>query len=612
MSDTSGPDYDFLLGKLGLAITDALPALIAYVDQDLVYRYCNITYERWFGVNREDIIDKKNVLDLLGTEAYEQVQPFIERVIFDGKESGYEMPLALPNGVTGLFRSTYSPHFGDDGTVIGMVAMVENITENRQHQSSWDQHEHSLRPDSGGTKFGTWAVEIAKQVAELDPALARLFQLPDGETDLPLSKFVELIVPEHRERVSMAVQNTLNDRADFSERYKTNFPDGTSEWFSSYGKIHRDENGVAQRVVGVTHLITAEKQAEQQLRSLNQFLEDRTARHAEALQMSEANLHAIVSTAADAILTFDGQQTILSANPSAKALFGSKNNPAALTGTKISPLLPNDTADLLTGALQNQSTPEGPIRRTTVARRVDGTEFAAEFSVTRATGVSFSVVLMRDISERRELESLLLRATEEEKSRIARDLHDGLGSLLGGISCLAKAIETELTASEHPLASRAKDIANATQESVATARRLAHGLNSVGSEANALIEALREFTQAADSSHSGYAISFECNDPVAVTDRVIANHLFRIAQEAVTNAVRHSNGDKIEINLEKDEHGILLRISDNGTGIIKSDNASGPEGFGLRTMRYRTGEMNGRFDIESTPTGTAVICQVPI
>lgn len=612
MSKTAKPDYHDLLGKLGLPITDALPILISYIDRDLVYRYCNLTYERWFGINREHLINKKTVPELVGNEVYEQIRPFIERVLFDGKGAGYEMPLALPNGLSGLFRSTYSPHFDDNGKALGLVAMVENVTENRQHDSSFDQYQHSIRPDLNGTKFGTWSVDLTKQVAELDPALARLFQLPDGQTCLSLAGLLELVVPEQRDQFSAAIQNALDDNSDFSEQYKINFPDGSSEWFSSYGKRHRDENGVAQRVVGVTHLITEDKKAEQQLRSLNQFLENRATRHAEALQMSEANLLAIVSTAADAILTINQQQTILSANPSAKTLFGSKNEPVNLVGTKISRLLPDDISRLLTTPPISQLTSTGPIRRSTVARRLDGTEFAAEFSATRAAGVPFSVVLMRDISERRELESLLLRATEQEKSRIARDLHDGLGSLLGGISCLAKAIETELFASDHPLASRAKDIAAATQESVTTARRLAHGLNSVGPEANALNEALEDFTQAADSSHPNYAISFQCDTPVDVSDQVVANHLFRIAQEAVTNAVRHSNGDQIGINLSKNRHAIRLRISDNGGGLNEADHCADPEGFGLRTMRYRTGEMNGRFNIESTSTGTVVTCQVPV
>jgi len=612
MSDTAAPDYEKLLGTLGLPITDALPVLIAYVDRDLVYRYCNANYETWFNVSRDDIIGKKTVVEFIGKEAYEHIEPFIERVLYAGKVAGYEMPLALPNGLNGLFRSTYSPHFDADGKVIGLVAMVENITRNRKEATSESHHRYAVRPDLDDTKFGTWSVDMKKQVAELDPSLAKIFQLPGDQTDLPLDQLLELIVPEHQQRMAASMEATLNDEADFSEEYKTKFPDGSIEWFSSYGKRHRDENGVAQRVVGVTHRISEEKKAEDQLRSLNRFLETRAARHAEALQMSEANLLAIVSTAADAILTVNGRQTILSANPSARALFGTKDSPASLVGTKIGPLMPNDTSTLLTATLKNLLSNERPVRRTTIARRVDGSEFAAEFSVTRATGVPFSVVLIRDISERRELESMLLRATEEEKSRIARDLHDGLGSLLGGISCLAKAIETELRTAGHPLAGRAKDIAEATQESVTTARRLAHGLNAVGPEANALIEALREFTQATDSSHSDYAIDFECKDPVAVTDPVIANHLFRIAQEAITNAVRHSNGDRIDIKLSKDQQGILLRIFDNGNGISKAPDPIGPKGFGLRTMRYRTSEMNGRFDFKATPTGTTVICLVPV
>jgi signal transduction histidine kinase len=108
-----------------------------------------------------------------------------------------------------------------------------------------------------------------------------------------------------------------------------------------------------------------------------------------------------------------------------------------------------------------------------------------------------------------------------------------------------------------------------------------------------------------------------CPAPVEIASQVAANHLFRIAQEAVNNSVRHSDCDSIIIELQSWPDTVVLSVTDNGESSAKDGAADGNggknphEGFGQRTMRYRAREMHGHLDIATTDSGTSVICRAP-
>ena len=607
-----------LLGSIGTDLLDSLPILVAYCDSNLIYRYCNQLYESWFNIPRSEVVDKKSVPELLGESAFAEVKPFIDRV-FRGERCGYEMPLDLKNGLSGWFRTHYTPHFDAARQVIGYFATIENITEKRDSENRILGRERKLQFALEAGKFGTWVAYIDTRIAELDATLADIIGLPPKEYHLALDRFVELVAEEDRERIAKAVQRTLEQHVDFSEQYRQIRPQGGHVWLSTYGKIHRDATGKADRVIGVSHDITELKEAEAKLRRANEDLRNRARRDAETLLMTEANLQAIVNTAADAILTVNDQHSILSANPSADVMFAVSPDTPGLTGRCLDEILNTEAVAIEAALLDGDSeaaSSNRTISRNILARRLDGREFSAEFSLARAENLPFSVVLLRDISERREYEGAVLRAAEDEKARIARDLHDGLGSMLGGVTCLAKSLEKDLAESHHPGADTAAEIGSTLQKSIALTRQLSHGLNAVGAGPEALTEALREFAQMTDRNPS-INCSLVCPATVEIFDRVTANHLFRIAQEAVNNAVRHSDCDTIIIELHSWPDTVVLSVTDNGSPTAKNGENNGNgiakprEGFGQRTMRYRARELHGRLDIAATDSGTSVICRVP-
>ena len=213
-------------------------------------------------------------------------------------------------------------------------------------------------------------------------------------------------------------------------------------------------------------------------------------------------------------------------------------------------------------------------------------------------------------SERAVLEREVLEASERERRRIGHELHDGLGQRLTAASLATNVLASTLHASASADAPRAEDIARQIREAIAETRALSHGLAPVGLEAGGLMNALATLAETAKRSSSVRAI-FECSAPVAVPDAEQATHLFRIAQEAVNNALKHAAPGEIRIGLEQREKSLALEIEDDGNGLPEPLPAD--RGIGLRVMRHRADLLGGSLEIVPSPAGgTLVRCRCPL
>ena len=229
-------------------------------------------------------------------------------------------------------------------------------------------------------------------------------------------------------------------------------------------------------------------------------------------------------------------------------------------------------------------------------------------SLRSSGGFQYSSVFLRDITDRVRLEREILQAGEREHRRIGQDLHDGLGQLLAGAAYLAGNLRQDLAAKSLPAETRqSRRIQAALNEAIAQARSLARGLHPVAAEPNGLMVALAELA-ARTRKLFQVGCRFHCRRPVLVQDSAVATHLFRIAQEAVTNAIKHGKPGRVEISLTKLPGRICLAVRDDGSGM-----AAPPKkpGMGLRIMRYRAGMIGGSLGIQHKPGGgTDVVCTV--
>jgi signal transduction histidine kinase len=217
--------------------------------------------------------------------------------------------------------------------------------------------------------------------------------------------------------------------------------------------------------------------------------------------------------------------------------------------------------------------------------------------------------LTTEIAMRERLQRELLQISEREQERVGHDIHDSLCQHLTG-TALAAQVVAESLQSQHSAERDAVRVVELIEEGIALARNLARGLNAVEVSNNGLVTALTDF---ASSTSDLFNIScrFECLEPVLVGDLTTAIHLFRIAQEAVGNAVKHGEAKDVVIRLEKSRSERVLRVIDNGSGLPASPGNG--KGMGMRIMSYRSELIGARLDIRKrSPRGTEVTCFLPL
>jgi signal transduction histidine kinase len=220
-----------------------------------------------------------------------------------------------------------------------------------------------------------------------------------------------------------------------------------------------------------------------------------------------------------------------------------------------------------------------------------------------------TTALTREIAERERLEKELLDISEREQRRIGHDLHDNFCQHLTSTAMAVQVLREKLHARTAPESDDAAKIVALVEEGIAMARELARGLSPVELEAEGLMSALRELA-AGIAKWSKVGCVFECESPVLVHDATAAMNLYRITQEAVSNAVRHGKAQRIIINLDQDKSGITLSIEDDGVGL--PENWHGGDGLGTRIMAHRAAIIGGTLALEPNVTGgTLVRCKLP-
>jgi signal transduction histidine kinase len=224
-----------------------------------------------------------------------------------------------------------------------------------------------------------------------------------------------------------------------------------------------------------------------------------------------------------------------------------------------------------------------------------------------ASLVSMNRALEQEILERHRLEREILQVTDREQRRLGEELHDDHCQRLTALAFMASAMASRIKKQVPDEAKDLKKIASHLNESARNARDIARGLHPVQLDSAGLASALEELSQSVDS---GITCRLLVKREILVPDRTAALYLYRIAQEAVTNALKHSNCKSIEIHLNRNNEETILSISDDGCGLAKAPPKS--SGMGFHLMEYRARSIGASLAIECVrPRGTRVSCFLP-
>ncbi len=217
--------------------------------------------------------------------------------------------------------------------------------------------------------------------------------------------------------------------------------------------------------------------------------------------------------------------------------------------------------------------------------------------------------LLQEMHERGRLERQVIELSEREHRRFGQELHDLVSQELAGIAIDTHLLAQNLAAVKIGEAERARAIAVEVDRALTKARNIARGYFTLGFDAAGMAEALRELANRTQQA-SRIPCTARCPDNLAIGNEDATVQLFRIAQEAVNNAVQHSGASRITISFERQEDLFQLAIEDNGRGLTPALRKN--QGLGLSIMTYRAGLVGGKLRMERpVDGGTCILCLVP-
>ena len=348
-------------------------------------------------------------------------------------------------------------------------------------------------------------------------------------------------------------------------------------------------------------------------------------------EASKLQLERIVDSAMDAMITVDGQQRIALFNRAAEKVFGCRREEAL--GSPLEHFIPQRFRAAHHGHIAKFGTTGVTSRRmgdttTLWALHADGSEFPIEASISQASegGVLYYTVILRDITLRkqtedalrssqqvlRELSARVQDAREEEKTRIARELHDELGQLLTALKMDLAWMRERLPAGDAELAARTGQMHAMLEQTVTATRRIAADLRPLMLDDLGLAEAAGWLVDDF-SRRSGIrcALKLSGDGAFASLEAGVATAVYRALQESLTNIARHAGAKNAWVVLAIDGDTLHLEVEDDGGGIAAEDLAKA-RSLGLKGMRERVSYLGGSLDVARAPRGgTRLSAQVP-
>jgi len=357
----------------------------------------------------------------------------------------------------------------------------------------------------------------------------------------------------------------------------------------------------------MSSLVHLRQRAENSLKKANDELEHRVAQRTLELEStmrkvveSEERFRILMEGVADyAICMLDPQGRVISWNPGSERIHGYRQS--EIDGTSF--------ACFYTPADRERNKPAEHLDRAMAdlrhedegwRMRNDGSAFWANVIITSlrdeaGTRKGFAHIT-RDITELKRLEREVLEISEKEQQRIGQDLHDGLGQELTGLAFLSRNLGRRLAAQAQPeAAEEAQRISNLTTRAIEQTRELARGLSPVDLGPDGLLAALHSLAEQVQKM-CGIPLELNLNAGVRIEDHTAAVHLYRISQEAITNAARHSRASHIWLGLQEVDRDIIVTVEDDGTGMPA--NLAEKKGLGLRLMLYRARMIGASLSIQ--------------
>lgn len=517
-----------------------------------------------------------------------------------GSPFDIEYRIITPNGRLKIVREVGYAAQDQQGNIVRLFGTAQDITERARAEERLKRSESLLAEAQELAHIGSWNLDLRSGAIEWSDEHYRIFRRKPRDSRISSDQAWNQIHPDDRARVQDLFAQAIRDRRPFECSFRLLFEDGTIKFLLSRGQPSIDERGKPVRMFGTIQDVT-----------------DR-ARNESALRESEERVRLLLESTAEAIYGVDTAGKCTFSNPACLRVLGYRD-PSDLLGKSMHELIHHTRRDGMPYPKEACRMERAFLRDEEIHAddevlwRADGTSFPVEYwshPVRRDGQTVGAVITFLDITDRKRLEAEILEVSERERRRIGQDLHDDLCQQLTGIAFTSRLLQQRLAARSDPEARMAEKIVQAVQHATGRTRDLAKGLHPVRLEADGLVAALRDLAKTLGSLFK-ISCRFRCRarrDRVHIADPAVAIQLYRIAQESVTNAVKHGKAKEICISIGAVKGQIKLTIADDGVGIVGTPRG---QGMGLTVMRQRAHMIGAALTISKRRhRGTLVTCRV--
>jgi PAS domain S-box-containing protein len=458
---------------------------------------------------------------------------------------------------------------------------VQDIQAQKVSQIALENSTGWLKLSMNMAHMHAWRWEKAKDTFEFTTLEGHQVRLPSVYPGM--AKMMSKVHPKDQQAVRRAIDQAFDEHVEVREEFRLQGADGRYRSYASTGRPLFDAANVPVGMVGVIQDITLRKDSERRLRQSEELLRTTTANTADTLFLLDNSLHVLFINRGVNGLNVEqiiGKEVDVLVPPPARARVLDRLRRILLTGETVT--------------YEFESEENGQpkyFENHAVPVQEDGI----------GAGISIS---MRDITERKRLEQEILDVSGRERQSIGRDLHDGLGQELTGVALMLRGLATRIQTRCPDVVGNVNEVVSLVNQSIETARSLARGLLPVRTESGGLTFALRALAARGRDLY-GMDVKFRSETaPEFELNETDASHLYRIAQEALTNTARHARASRLDIVLKATAQSFMLRISDDGQGFTLPAVATG---MGLKIMKYRAGMIGAKFEVgPNEPRGTMI------
>ena len=524
-------------------------------------------------------------------------QPIIRAAVQAAIDHGTPYELELP-AITAKGKSFWARSQGSaiqkDGKTVKLIGTFQDITLHKRAETALIESE---------VRFRTVFEQAVVGVGLMDVTTGRFIDVNQRFctiTGRPLNEMLKetlsaLTHPDDRAR-SNSLYKQLNEgkSSEFQVEQRFVRPDESIVWVNLNASLLSPMSGRPNQLLAMVEDITSRKLAEANYRrelGFNEILASHTSaiiilldRHGHLIHANEATLQMLGYKRKDLV----GKPPPWESNfmDPAEKIHSQKRFKEMLTGKNI------------------------PSREVTLIGKDRKRHVVALSSIITKTPegtVDRIIVTGTDLTERNRLQKEILKISEQEQARIGHNLHDGVGQTMTGVSSLIEALESELTGDQRESAAR---IHHLMQVAIQEVRHMSHSMSPASVKNRGLGGALHLLAETIRTNHRT-TCTCVVNPDIKIEDQEKETHIYRIAQEAANNALRHGHPSSIHLSLQRlGKHEAVLKIEDNGSGLGKRTPANA--GIGLRVMDYRANLIDGSLTIKSkSRRGVIVACRFP-